>query len=99
MDDVIDRLRRLGDARNRDVDREPREITLTDDEARELVPLLVRGYNDETPPIEPFVAEVRRTDQYSTFDVIRLTIHHDQDVHVDHPPAGYYHVTLTPLES
>lgn len=38
--EIMDRLARLGYARNRAVDREPRTITITDDEARAIYHLL-----------------------------------------------------------
>lgn len=38
--DLAQRLKRLGEARNREIDREPRTITITDDEALLLMHLL-----------------------------------------------------------
>lgn len=43
MVDLIDRLVRFGFARNRDVDHETREVTITDDEAVLILDALVKG--------------------------------------------------------
>lgn len=49
--DLIDRLKRYGHARNRDVDREQRLITITDDEALMILDMFVDALRN-APTIE-----------------------------------------------
>lgn len=94
-EDVVDRLHRYGSARDRTVDREPRVVTITDDEA-----LALAIHLRESRPVagsECLLAQLHRIDHYGTFDVIRFYVSHEHGEVLEHPPLGRYRVTLEPI--